>query len=115
MAFAEFWNGLNQGKIDWKWLLSEDTPIEERGEGIEALIKRGFVIIPSEKSGKRATGFFITRFNTNLSPVFEDKKLYFTKENYADDYITYLLSLDIYKLDCRRDFHIGRSEYCVPE
>ena len=90
----KFWEGLNRGEIDWKFIFNSDIPLKERGKSIDMLVKRGFVNLfdinnpPIYES--RNWAVFDSQGN-NITPIFDDKILYFRKDYYASAYIRHFL------------------------
>ncbi len=88
----EFQGNLNRGKIDWKFLYSHKHDREERDQGFQMLIERGFVVaIPSQEGLPIGSGRWVVKGNERvINPEREGRTLYFTSEIYAAGYEDYL-------------------------
>ncbi len=90
-----FWEGLNKGEIDWKFINNEDISEQERDVAKHILIERGFVKVldDGKKPSNNLSHWVVKDYHGNIfNPCFEGKRGYFTAEKYAQRYASYLRS-----------------------
>ena len=105
---AVFWTSLNNGNIDWG-IFYEKLDDSKRKEAANSLIKRGFVLSSSEQvaditfsSEWNTPKKYVVKYKTGriLNPVNStnfQEVLYFRKERYAKQYMSYLLRTSLEK------------------
>lgn len=103
-----FWNSLNNGNIDWG-IFCEKLDDSKRKEAAKSLIKRDFVSSSSEKvedmtlsSECNTPRKYVVKYKRGriLNPTNSinlQETLYFTKERYAEQYMSYLLRTSLKK------------------
>ncbi len=104
---AIFWNSLNNGNIDWGIFYKLKS--SKRKEAANSLIKRGFVVSSSERvenmnftSKCNALRKYVVKYERGriLNPANSinlQETLYFVKERYAEQYMSYLLRTNLEK------------------
>jgi len=87
-----FWEGLNEGKIDWDFINDENISDREREKAREMVVSRGFInIFNMDECPKKHSGHWKVVCGGNMNPCYFGKRWYFTSEKYAEDYVSYLI------------------------
>lgn len=87
----KFWEGLNEGKINWQFINDENISNREKSRAKKMVINRGFVnVFDINESPKDRPCNWKVLCGGNMNPCYDGRRWYFTAKKYAKDYARYL-------------------------
>jgi len=88
-----FWEGLNSGKINWKFIYEYKVPSIDKDKAVDFLVNRGFVIAMKKGDfSNRGRGHLevVDSSGVSMNLCYNNKTFFFRSEKYAGEYIDYL-------------------------